>query len=481
MDLMCSQDIDLIAVTVNGCNWTNQNDVFKVDSPDSAYVIVLTARSMNEINSGVRLNSQQLNAVPNPTIDNNNYTYTLNVNCGDLDWNNIGEFHTSFIAFGLDTYSRPGSVTLHHENGENDSTVDCTVGAQMPAVTPPQKDGCTFDGYFTSADGGTQYYYADGTSAHAYTEGVADLYAHWLTQCDLNGHSYTYTSNGNGTHDVACENCDYSDPGVACNYRETFNAATCAKGSYTAYECTDCGYAYDGPEADDKIAHTYGDEGEARYTCTECGAVDETLKAAVEAAEQLAAAKTAAKAELDGYKNAADYRAAEKEALAAAVSAGKDAIDAAQTAEAVADALTNAKAAVDAIKTDAQLTEKEIAAFESYKTAQRSVADALAQPGDSEACAALIAAAKSSTDALTYDGSKTYAENIDEVFSVVPQLISDLTAQRAADAETPEQPDEPENPEGQSDGFLSRIVEFFRSIINFFARLFGKNDQTLIR
>ena len=76
MDLMCSQDIDLIAVTVNGCNWTNQNDVFKVDSPDSAYVIVLTARSMNEINSGVRLNSQQLNAVPNPTIDNNNYTYT---------------------------------------------------------------------------------------------------------------------------------------------------------------------------------------------------------------------------------------------------------------------------------------------------------------------------------------------------------------------------------------------------------------------
>ncbi|MBQ6420065.1 MAG: hypothetical protein IJK02_03245 [Clostridia bacterium] len=45
------------------------------------------------------------------------------------------------------------------------------------------------------------------------------------------------------------------------------------------------------------------------------------------AQEALAAAKTAAKNDLDGYKNADDYRDAQKTELAAAIEAGKTAID----------------------------------------------------------------------------------------------------------------------------------------------------------
>ncbi|MBQ7546857.1 MAG: hypothetical protein IJT41_07825, partial [Clostridia bacterium] len=79
------------------------------------------------------------------------------------------------------------------------------------------------------------------------------------------------------------------------------------------------------------------------------------------AAAALAQAKTDAKAELDSYKNAADYRDAQKTELADAITAGKDAIENAADTDAVATALANAKTAIDAIKTDAELTAEEAA------------------------------------------------------------------------------------------------------------------------
>ncbi len=81
-----------------------------------------------------------------------------------------------------------------------------------------------------------------------------------------------------------------------------------------------------------------------------------------DAAMTLAAAKAAAKAELEAYKNANDYRVDQQTELAAAIAAGKAAIDAAGTSDAVTAALNDAKAAIDQIKTDAQLTEEEAAA-----------------------------------------------------------------------------------------------------------------------
>ncbi|MBQ6420441.1 MAG: leucine-rich repeat protein, partial [Clostridia bacterium] len=95
-------------------------------------------------------------------------------------------------------------------------------------------------------------------------------------------------------------------------------------------------------------------------TLTDAETTYANLKAAAEAAAALAQAKTDAKAELDNYKNAADYRPAQQTDLTNAIAAGKEAIDNAADEAAVAAALADAKAAIDAIKTDAQMTAEEI-------------------------------------------------------------------------------------------------------------------------
>ena len=82
---------------------------------------------------------------------------------------------------------------------------------------------------------------------------------------------------------------------------------------------------------------------------------------AEETAQALANAKTTAKAELESYKDANNYRDAQKTELATAVANGKTAIDNATDLAGVEAALANAKATVDAIKTDAELTEEETA------------------------------------------------------------------------------------------------------------------------
>lgn len=75
----------------------------------------------------------------------------------------------------------------------------------------------------------------------------------------------------------------------------------------------------------------------------------------------LSSTKTKAKEELDKYKNAGDYRDAQKTELQNAIAKGKTAIDAATSNTAVATALKNAKANIDKIKTDAQLKKEEAA------------------------------------------------------------------------------------------------------------------------
>ena len=78
-------------------------------------------------------------------------------------------------------------------------------------------------------------------------------------------------------------------------------------------------------------------------------------------AEELASAKTNAKAELDSYANANDYRVYQQALLVSAIANGKVAIDGAADISAVSTALANAKAAIDEIKTDAELTAEELA------------------------------------------------------------------------------------------------------------------------
>lgn len=80
------------------------------------------------------------------------------------------------------------------------------------------------------------------------------------------------------------------------------------------------------------------------------------------AVAELAAKKEAAKEELEGYKDPANYRKSEQIALATAIAAGKAEIDAAPDIAGVEQALAKAKAALDQIKTEEQLTAEEQAA-----------------------------------------------------------------------------------------------------------------------
>ena len=80
---------------------------------------------------------------------------------------------------------------------------------------------------------------------------------------------------------------------------------------------------------------------------------------AEETAQALATAKTNAKASIETYVNAEDYRQAQQEELATAIANGKNAIDNATDIVGVETALSNAKATIDAIETDAQITAKE--------------------------------------------------------------------------------------------------------------------------
>lgn len=61
-------------------------------------------------------------------------------------------------------------------------SVTATKGEAMPTlITLPTRTGYTFQGYFTAASGGTQYYNADGTSAKDWdkTDETFTLYAQW--------------------------------------------------------------------------------------------------------------------------------------------------------------------------------------------------------------------------------------------------------------------------------------------------------------
>lgn len=102
-------------------------------------------------------------------------------------------------------------------------------------------------------------------------------------------------------------------------------------------------------------------------TVTEGGGTPEgpnppEVKPGISPAEKLNNAKQQSKLELESYKNASDYRDAQKAELANAIQSGKEEIDKAANETEVKIALNTAKAAIDRIKTDAQLMSEELRA-----------------------------------------------------------------------------------------------------------------------
>lgn len=114
-----------------------------------------------------------------------------------------------------------------------------------------------------------------------------------------------------------------------------------------------------GEEGDDPAVDPEAELGVKQLLVIAVGKLNAVKTKAMYEQEETEAAKESAKAELEAYKNADDYRAAQKEALAAAVEAGKTAIENASDVAGVQAALGAAKTAIDGIKTDAQLSAEE--------------------------------------------------------------------------------------------------------------------------
>jgi len=105
------------------------------------------------------------------------------------------DLNTATTLYAQWTASTTCTVTLDHQNGTATTSVTATNGVSMPSVTPPTRTGYTFGGYFTETNGGgTQYYYADGTSAKNcdFTQATT-LYAKWTA------HTYRINFYGNGS------------------------------------------------------------------------------------------------------------------------------------------------------------------------------------------------------------------------------------------------------------------------------------------
>lgn len=79
-------------------------------------------------------------------------------------------------------------------------------------------------------------------------------------------------------------------------------------------------------------------------------------------------------------------------------------------------------------------SKEEKTAFENYQAENYAAASGKAKVGDSQACADLISAAKSAINALSYDSTKTLAENKALVDAIISKLDKDLADQRAKDA-----------------------------------------------
>ena len=159
------------------------------------------------------------------------------------------------------------------------------------------------------------------------------------------------------------------------------------------------------------------------------------------AALQLAADMTAFEAYKTTKKSAMDalLQEGDSEAVQSIVGLAKTAIDGAQYDE--SKTLDENKAALDTLVANVPNAVAEQRAtdlyaakieFDHYKAEQKAAVEAMAQEGDSEAVAQIIAEAAAAIDALIYDEFYTLAENKATV-DTLANIADRLAAQRAAD------------------------------------------------
>lgn len=94
--------------------------------------------------------------------------------------------------FGVTCTAKTTTVSFNQNGGEGGQTTTktATYGQAMPTpITTPTRYGHTFGGYWTNSNGtGTQYYNADGSSAHNWdiTDATKTLYAKWTEKALTN-------------------------------------------------------------------------------------------------------------------------------------------------------------------------------------------------------------------------------------------------------------------------------------------------------
>lgn len=101
----------------------------------------------------------------------------------DADGNSVRTYdRTDGITLYAKWNANSYDVTLDMQSGSGGTDrVEATYNSAMPSVTPPQRTGYTFGGYFAQPNGeGAQYYYANGESARIYDiDNECTLYAKW--------------------------------------------------------------------------------------------------------------------------------------------------------------------------------------------------------------------------------------------------------------------------------------------------------------
>ena len=224
----------------------------------------------------------------------------------------------------------PATVTVTFDpNGGSVSptTKTVTIGSTYGTLPTPTRTYYNFDGWYTSASGGSKV--TESTTVTATSNHT--LYAHWTHVC-ANGHNYSYsvsaapTTSAAGTLTGTCSRCgasttimlpklttndynysiiqaatctsngtgrytwktttygtfsfDVTIPKTGHSYTDTVTPPTCTEQGYTTHTCSVCGSSYvdsyvnalahDWDEGVVTVQPTDSKDGEKRFTCARC-------------------------------------------------------------------------------------------------------------------------------------------------------------------------------------------------------------------
>ena len=124
------------------------------------------------------------------TSANGSVEYSNSQSVSNLTSTNNGTV-TLYAVWTANTYT----VTLDKQSGSGgSSSVTATYDSAMPEITPPERTGYSFKGYYTGTNGsGTKYYDNNGKSVQNWDKtSNTTLYANW----EANGYTLTMDANG---------------------------------------------------------------------------------------------------------------------------------------------------------------------------------------------------------------------------------------------------------------------------------------------